>query len=112
MSTYLCPEGHETVYQSLSGGRSWYCETCDDMGDYDYSSMPEAQRPRAWLLTQPGGADKLREQMAEHLGQRWYCTHPTERAWSPGDSRVLPEADMCDHEECKPSTTSEVSGGC
>lgn len=67
---YPCPEGHETVYQAFSGGRSWYCETCDEVGDYDYESIPEGQRPRAWLLTQPGGAAKLRAAMQEELRSR------------------------------------------
>lgn len=63
MSAHLCPEGHETVCQAFSGGREWYCGECDEIGAYDYESMPESERPRAWLLTQPGGAATLRELM-------------------------------------------------
>ncbi len=31
-----------------------------------------------------------------------YCTHPAEREWNPGDAPALPEADTCDHPECRP----------
>jgi hypothetical protein len=54
----------------FSGGREWYCETCDDTGEYDYESMPEAERPRAWLLTQPGGAAELKRLMREEARRR------------------------------------------
>lgn len=39
-----------------------------------------------------------------------YCTHPAERQWTPGDSPVLPEADTCDHDECRPGTRFQRGG--
>lgn len=68
--SYLCPDGHETVYQAFSGGREWYCETCGNNGLYDYDAMPESERPRAWRLTQPGGVDQLRNEMQKELEDR------------------------------------------
>jgi hypothetical protein len=70
MINNLCPSGHEVVYQPFSGGKEWYCETCDVTGLYDYDSIPESERPRAWLLTRPQGADKLREEMQKDLETR------------------------------------------
>jgi hypothetical protein len=67
---HRCPKGHETTYQAFSGGREWYCEPCDMDGPYDYESMPEAERPRAWLLTQPGGGAELMKRMAEEFRGR------------------------------------------
>lgn len=66
--SYLCPEGHETVYASFSGGKEWYCATCGDNGYYDYESIPVEERPRAWLLTQPGGAEQLRAELGLDIG--------------------------------------------
>lgn len=63
-STHLCPGCHEpTVYQLFSGGREWYCGTCDMDGQY-----PDGRAPsRAALLTTTEGRAALRDDMRTHL---------------------------------------------
>jgi hypothetical protein len=63
---HICDCGAETVYQSLSGGREYYCENCENQGLY-----PEGEGgPRARILTQPGGADIIRAQMDKYFAEQ------------------------------------------
>lgn len=59
--------GAHTHYQALSGGREFWCETCQTTGFY-----PEGEGgPRARLLAQgDAGVAELRRQMEEHLDAR------------------------------------------
>lgn len=66
MSTYLCPYcAGETVYQSFSGGREWYCPGCKADGSYPEGAAP----PRVQLLAE-GRFDELRAEMREELRRR------------------------------------------
>jgi hypothetical protein len=64
--THRCDCGAATTYQSMSGGSEFYCPSCDDNGLY-----PEGEGgPRARLLTQPDGKEKLRRIMYDEIARR------------------------------------------
>lgn len=42
------------------------------------------------------------------MAGKYYCIHPAERTWTPGDSPVLDPADTCDHSGCAPPTIEWV----
>lgn len=67
MSGYVHPAcGKKTVYQLFSGGREWYCESCDETGEY-----PEGETPRrVKLLQSEAGRSALRAEMAQELARR------------------------------------------
>lgn len=64
---HCCPEcGAETSYRAFSGGREWYCESCEASGEY-----PEGEEPRrAGLLRSWEGMAQLRKEMEEELKRR------------------------------------------
>ena len=63
---HICDCGAPTTYQSFSGGREFYCPSCENNGLY-----PEGDGgPRARLLAQPNGAVALRAQMDQELARR------------------------------------------
>jgi len=64
---YLCPTcNNETVYQVFSGGREWYCESCEDSGYYPAGEVPR----RAQMLQSPEGVIALRAEMDQELARR------------------------------------------
>lgn len=64
---HQCPScSQETVYQPFSGGREWYCETCEDTGEYP----PDAAPRRAQMLQSPAGVIALRAEMDQELARR------------------------------------------
>lgn len=68
MTAFRCPScNSETTYRSMSGGREYWCDTCQDAGQY-----PEEGEglPRATLLRTPEGAAELREMMRVELDRR------------------------------------------
>jgi uncharacterized protein (DUF983 family) len=67
MAGHRCPDcGAETVYQTFSGGREWYCPACGADGEYP----PDGQLPRATLLQTPEGRVALRAQLDQELASR------------------------------------------
>jgi ribosomal protein L37AE/L43A len=53
----------ETVYQTFSGGKEWYCPGCDASDSYESGQAPR----RVAMLTTPEGRTALRKEMREHL---------------------------------------------
>jgi hypothetical protein len=54
--SHRCPVcGNPTVYQAFSGGKEWYCKTCDETGLYP-PTMPNP--PRANPAPDPGGSGR------------------------------------------------------
>ncbi len=65
---HRCPTcDTETTYAAFSGGREYYCPTCEDNGFYP-DDMPNP--PRAVLLQTEDGQKLLRMEMEEHLAGR------------------------------------------
>ncbi len=56
----------ETVYQSFSGGREWYCGTCDTTGPY-----PQGEAPRRVQMLADGRTDELRAEMTAEMERRY-----------------------------------------
>lgn len=42
--TQKCFNGHGVVYQSMSGGKEWWCETCQSDGPYDWEKLSPVQQ--------------------------------------------------------------------
>lgn len=64
---HRCPIcGRATTYQAFSGGREWYCESCDTTGEY-----PDGEAPRrVAMLQSPEGVAQLRQEMRAELDPR------------------------------------------
>ncbi len=74
MSLHRCPQCNaETVYQSFSGGREWWCAACEMNGDYPTDGSVDL--PRATLLQTPEGRVELAQQMREHVDAKRQATH-------------------------------------
>jgi hypothetical protein len=67
VSVHLCPRCHRpTSYQTLSGGKEWYCGHCDTNGEYP----PEQTPRRLKLLQSPEGRVQLHSEMRAELARR------------------------------------------
>lgn len=66
MTQHMCPWcGNPTRYQSFSGGREWWCDTCKGDGMYEEGEAP----PRLQMLAD-GRIDELRAEMHEEIAHR------------------------------------------
>lgn len=64
--THICVCGQPTRYQSMSGGKEYWCDKCEDTGRY-----PEGEGgPRAREFAKPNGPEQLRELMIEEMKRR------------------------------------------
>lgn len=65
-SIHYCPDGHETVYQTLSGGEEWWCEICEVRNYYPKEGRPESP---AKMLAE-GRIEEFRALMNAELEKR------------------------------------------
>lgn len=64
---HRCPTcGNETTYQVFSGGKEWYCKTCDINGEYGADETPR----RLKMLQSETGRIALRAEMDQELARR------------------------------------------